>query len=100
MALASNGPDFQGDTEALSTTAELIYTASHRASASEPESITVQNLDASIAVTVGGSDVASLVNGIVLATQYSSVTIPLRSPGAEVYAIAASGTPSIAIVRA
>lgn len=100
MALASNGPDFQGDNETLSTTAELIYTAGNRASATEPETITVQNLDSSIIVTVGGADVASLTNGIVLGNQYDSVTIPLRSPGAVVYAIAASGTPAVSITRA
>lgn len=100
MALTSNGPDFQGDDVALSTTAAIVYTASNRASASEPETVIIQNQDASIAVTVGGSDVAAGSNGIVLASQYDTVTVPLRSPGAVVYAVAASGTPTVTVTRA
>ena len=97
---ASIPADFGGDDVALSTSATLVYTASPRASASEPETVTVQNLHATAVVTVGASDVADESNGIVLSAQYDSVTVPLRSPGTEVYAIADTGTPTVSVVRA
>lgn len=90
---------FGGDDVALSTTAALVYTSTSAASANEPESVIIQN-NSAINVTVGGSDVADGSNGILLpASGNNSVTIPLKFPGIEVYAIAASGTPSVQVVR-
>lgn len=89
----------QGDDVALTTSATSVYVASDHASASEPEKIVVQNLDASIVITVGGSDVANGSNGVVLGSQYDSVTLHLRTPGSTVYAVAASGTPSVSVTR-
>ncbi len=100
MPLNNQGPDFQGDNETIGTSAVLIYTASHRASGSEPENLTVQNLHASATVTVGGSDVADEENGIVLDAAYDAISIPLRSPGTEVYAISDTASTNISITRA
>ena len=90
---------FHGDDVTLSTSPTLIYTADGDLAMIDPsEQILVQNLDASIIVTVGGSDVADKSNGFVLSSQYSYITIPLRM-GTEVYAIAASGTPLVSVTR-
>ncbi len=99
MAATLTAP-FSGDDVALSTSAALIFTATATASVNEPEVIIVQN-NSAIVVTVGGSDVTDGVNGITLpASGNNSVTIPLRFPGILVYAIAASGTPVVSVVRA
>ena len=91
---------FDADDVALSTTAALIYTSDPKfASVNKPETIIVQNLDASIIVTVGPSNVTSLSHGVVLATQYDSITIEFNHGGIEVYAIAASGTPNVVVAR-
>jgi hypothetical protein len=88
-----------GDDVALSTTAVPVVTASPTASRSEPEKIVVQN-NSAIAVTVGGPDVAAGSNGIVLAASgNNSVTLHLTNPGERVFAIAASGTPSVQVTR-
>lgn len=89
-----------GDNETVGTTAVLIYTASDRATASEPENVTIQNLHDSAHVTVGGSDVADEENGIVLDAQYDAISVPLRSPGTQVYAISDTASTTISITRA
>ncbi len=101
MAIAVLVAEFAGDQVVLSTAAQLVYTADHMASASEPQVVICQNNDASIDITIGASDVADGVNGVLLvANGNNSVSIPLRTPGTEIYAIAASGTPSLNFVRA
>lgn len=90
---------FGGDDVALSTSAALLYTSSAAASANEPEQVLVQN-NSAIQVTVGASDVADGSNGVVLpASQNASVTIACKFPGITIYAVAASGTPSVQVVR-
>lgn len=98
---ASFVADLGGDDVALnSSTATLLYTASHRASASEPELILVQN-NSAIIMTIGGSDVAKSSKGVVLAADgNNSVTWSLRNPGVDkIYGISATGTPSAQVVR-
>lgn len=101
MAEAVFLEEFSGDDVVLSTTRQIIITASHRASASEPEVYIVQNNDTTLHVTVGGSTVANKSNGTYLvANANTSISIPMRSPGAVVYAIANTGTPTIQVTRA
>ena len=91
---------FSGDQVALSTSAVLLYTSTTACSAQSQEQLIVQN-NSAIVITVGASDVADGVNGVVLpASANASVTIPLRFPNIAVYAIAASGTPDANVVRA
>lgn len=88
-----------GDQVALSTSAALVYTATPAASATEPEKVVFQN-NTAIDITVGASDVADGTNGVLLAASgNNSTTFWLRHPKAEVYAIAASGTPDLNVVR-
>lgn len=90
---------FSGDQVALSTSATLLYTSGPAAGVNEPEHVLVQN-NSAIAVTVGGADVADGENGVVLAGgNNNSVTIACKFPGIPIYAIAASGTPSVNVVR-
>ncbi len=101
MAEAVFAEEFSGDDVVLSTSAIIILTASPRASASEPEVYIVQNNHATAVITVGGANVGDESNGVVLPTNgNNSVSIPMRSPGAVVYAIADTGTPSIQVTRA
>ena len=88
-----------GDDVALSTSAAIVVTASPTASRSEPEKIVVQN-NSAINVTVGGPNVADGSNGIFLVgSENQSVTLHLTNPNESVYAIAASGTPSVQVTR-
>ncbi len=90
---------FGGDQVALSTTAALVYTSSAAANSNEPEQVLLQN-NTAIDITVGASDVADGVNGILLpASGNNSVSISLKFPGIVIYAIAASGTPDLNVVR-
>lgn len=90
---------FSGDDVALSTSAALIHTSGPTASATEPEVIIIQN-NSAIQVTVGGSDVADASNGVVLpASTNASLSLSLKFPGITVYAVAASGTPSVQVTR-
>lgn len=91
--------DFSGDLVALSTTATLLYTATGRATASEPEIVVFQN-NTAIVQTIGSTDVADEVNGFVLAADvHAWVAIPFRSPGDTAYGIAASATPNVMVIR-
>jgi len=87
-----------GDDVALSTTAAPVVTAGPTASRSEAEKILIQN-NSAIAVTVGGANVAAGSNGVVLPGSGSALTIFLTNPGETVYAVAASGTPTVQVVR-
>lgn len=88
-----------GDQCTLSTSASIVYTASPAASASEPEKIVFQN-NTAIDITVGASDVTDGANGVLLvASGNNSVTMHLRNPGEVLYAVAASGTPALNVVR-
>ncbi len=90
---------FSGDQVALSTSAVLLHTSSAAANSNEPEQVLVQN-NTAIDITVGGSDVTDGANGVLLpASGNNSVTISLKFPGIEIWAIAASGTPSANVVR-
>lgn len=87
------------DQEALSTTAEALFTANFCKSASvgDPIQVTVRNDDASIVVYLGDSDVSSS-NGFALVAG-AAVSFDLTSPTdyRELYAVAASGTPELHI---
>jgi hypothetical protein len=86
------------DDVALSTTAAVIWTAT-AGDANQPQSVTVQSNQA-IVVTVGGPDVADASNGVVLpdgSSTPTSITVPMYL-GDELYAISASGTPSVQIL--
>tara|TARA_R100000458_G_C8149595_1_gene157734 strand:- start:229 stop:516 length:288 start_codon:yes stop_codon:yes gene_type:complete len=85
----------KGDDIALSTSRAIVWTATEAASATNPQTIKIQN-NSAIGVTVGGDDVAASSNGILLtASTNSIVEIALTQPDESVYAIAASGTPSV-----
>jgi hypothetical protein len=82
----------------LSTTAQVIWTATH-GDASQPQSVTVQNNQA-IVVTVGDSGVTDGSDGLVLpdgSTTPTSVTVPMYQ-GDVLYGVAASGTPSVQVL--
>jgi len=87
-----------GDDVALSTSAVAVWTANN-GDANQPQSVTVQSSQ-SVVVTVGGADVANASNGVVLPDGSSApkaVTVPLYY-GDVLYAIAASGTPTVQIL--
>ena len=83
---------------ALSTANEDISTATAAASANCPQKVWVENHDGSIVVTVGGSDVANGSKGMKLAAGGRIGPIELTQPQEKLYAIAASGTPSISVL--
>lgn len=86
----------QSGTEALSTTREILFTTTRDASATNPESYTISNPSA-IAVTLGGATVTA-GNGIVIPAG-GTLTLPYSFPNIDVYAIAASGTPTVGVYR-
>ena len=59
--------------------------------------ISIQNTDASIVVYLGTSAVTSSTYGVSLAAG-SSITLDSLGPNEKIYAIAASGTPKVAIL--
>lgn len=85
------------DQEALSTTAEAIFTANFCKSASvtHPIEVVLRNDDASIVIYIGDSDVSS-TNGFALIAG-AALAFSLTSPTdyKELYAVAASGTPEL-----
>jgi len=85
----------KGDDKALSTSPAIVWTATSAASATNPQRIIIQN-NSAIVITVGASDVANASNGVVLpASGNHKVEINLTQPLESVYAVAASGTPSV-----
>jgi hypothetical protein len=86
-----------GEDNALSTSAEVIWTATQAASIDHPNLVFVENHDGSIVVTVGGSDVTDGVAGLKLAAGGRVGPITLTQPNEKLYAIAASGTPTVSI---
>ena len=93
--------DVGGDDATLGAagTAEVLYTSTHRASAHAPEAIIIQN-NTAIDVTIGGPDVADGSNGTKLvASKNSSLVMLLHAPGTEVWWDAASGTPTVSVLR-
>ena len=116
----------KGDDIALSTSRTVIWTATSNASSTSPQRVIVQNNSATVC-TIGGSDVADGSNGVKIFTSASGHTdyssgedyssaidyagettvagdtdvfgpILLTQPSSKVYAIAASGTPSVSIL--
>jgi len=87
------------DQNALSTTAERLFTEAFTrgATAGQPIQVTVRNDDASIVVYLGDSDVSSS-NGFALIAG-AAVSFDIQSPAdwKELYAVAASGTPELHI---
>ena len=83
------------EANALSTTLELIHTATNGHTGA-PEGLLIYNADAVITIYVGGADV-STANGIPV-TALATLALDLIS-GEKVYAVAASGTPSIRILH-
>ena len=99
MAEVSITQPIQGDVFTAGTSVLPAYTASDRASKSEPEKIVFQNLHASGVVTVGGSDAGDEVNGVVLAAQYESVTLHLTDPGVKVYLYSDTAATPVGVTR-
>ena len=97
--MATITQEIGGDDQSVGTSAALAFTASHRASASEPEKIVIQNVHASQTLTVGGSDVAAGSNGVVLGSQYDSVTLWLRVPGTQVYIVGSGASTTATVTR-
>lgn len=89
-----------GDDISLGAAPTLLYTADGSATASEPISVTIQNLHAIAHVTIGGSNVGDESNGVVLDAQYDSVTVPLRYPGATVYGYSDTASTPITVTVA
>ena len=87
-----------GEDNALSTAREVVWTATQAASIDHPNLVWVENKDGSIEMTVGGSDVADDSKGLTLAAGATLGPFTLTQPGEELYAIAASGTPSISVL--
>jgi len=116
----------KGDDITLSTSPSVIWTATRAASSTFPQRVIVQNNSATVC-TVGGSDVSDASNGVKIFTTASGTTdyssgedyssaidyagettvagdtdvfgpIILTQPLAKVYAVAASGTPSVSIL--
>ena len=85
-----SAPGITGNTNTLSTSAESLV-----ARGNFPKTVILQNIDASINIFVGGNADAALTaaNGFrVKAGESFSVDLP---PLAELWAIAASGTPEV-----
>ncbi len=87
-----------GEDNALSTAREVVWTATQAASVDHPNLVWVENKDGSIEMTIGGADVADDSKGLTLAAGKTIGPITLTQPGEELYAIAASGTPTIKIL--
>ncbi len=116
----------KGDDITISTSPTVIWTATSSASSGTPQSVIVQNNSATVC-TVGGSDVANGSNGVKIFVSASGHTdytssedyssgidyagettlagdtnifgpVDLTQPLAKVYAIAASGTPTVSIL--
>jgi hypothetical protein len=86
--------------EPLSTTRELVLTASQirRAGATVPIQVAVKNNDAAIIIYVGDVTVADTgANGFAIAPG-ATFSYEVRSPDELVYVVAASGTPSASII--
>ena len=86
-----------GEDNALSTSREVVWTATQAASVDHPNLVWVENKDGSIEMTIGGSDVADDSKGLTLAAGKTLGPFTLTQPGEELYAIAASGTPTIKV---
>ena len=86
-----------GEDNTLSTSREVVWTATQAASVDHPNLVWVENADGSIEMTVGGSDVTADSKGLTLAAGSTIGPITLTQPGEELYAIAASGTPKMKI---
>ena len=84
----------------LGTTATVIHTATARADLGHGETVTVQNLHASAVVTVGSDVIGLSANGVVLAAQWDSVTVPLKEAGVPVYAISDTVSTPISVTKA
>ncbi len=77
---------------ALSTSAELIFPARNVQS----RRLTVKNHDASIVVYVGADEGVTSANGYALA---SGASVEFEEHEGEIWAIAASGTPSVGLIE-
>lgn len=88
-----------GDDVALSTTRAVIISTPYH-TGSNPHKYLIQN-NSAIAVTVGGADVADGSNGIVIqgGTNHERTLVLELFHQVDVYAIAASGTPSVQVLR-
>lgn len=82
---------FRTEQNALSTTAEVVFQPTGRAL------VAFKNLDATIVIYIGDSAVDSST-GWKLAAGESTPILEL-TPGEVVYAVAASGTPSLGILK-
>lgn len=88
------------DQNALSTTAEQLFTQTfcRGASSSQPIQVTLRNDDAAIVIYIGDSDVSSS-NGFALIAG-AAISFDIQSPAdwRELYARAASGTPELHVL--
>ena len=86
-----------GEDNALSTAREVVWTATQSASVDHPNLVWVENKDGSIEMTIGGADVAADSKGLTLAAGKTLGPFTLTQPQEKLYAIAASGTPTIKV---
>jgi hypothetical protein len=86
-----------GEDNALSTAREVVWTATQSASVDHPNLVWVENKDGSIEVTLGGADVADDSKGLSLVAGATIGPITMTQPLEKLYAIAASGTPTVKI---
>lgn len=84
----------KAEIEALSTSAEKIFTSTNGHSDS-PQGLVIYNADASIVVHIGG-ELVDTTDGFPLAAG-ASLSLDLIV-GDQVWAVAASGTPNINII--
>jgi oxalate decarboxylase/phosphoglucose isomerase-like protein (cupin superfamily) len=80
------------EAQTLSTTSSVVVTSTNH-----EERVLVKNSDATITVYVGGTSAVDSTDGFPVAAG-ESITLTLGS-GEELHAVAASGTPSINVIR-
>lgn len=96
MPAATPGP-LTGDDVALTTSRSVIISTPYH-TGSNPHKYLVQN-NSAVDVTIGGSDVADGSNGIVIPGSGNHSLVLELFNQVDVYAIAASGTPSLQVLR-
>jgi len=98
MALTHSVVTLNSSTATALNTDAPVYTGVEIRNAWQYGSISIQNTDASIVVYIGGAGVTSTSYGVSLSAG-QSVTIDSLGPNEVVYAIAASGSPKVALLK-
>jgi len=97
MALTHSIVTLNSSTATLLNNDALVTVGPETRNAWQYGSISVQNTDASIVVYIGGSAVTSSSYGVSVAAG-ASVTIDSLGSNEKLYAIAASGSPKVALL--